>query len=143
MTILADVAADALAVIHLAYFLFIVGGMVAIVMGPARITWVRNPWFRIAHLLAIYIVLAEDLFGLRCPLNVLQWGARTAATGSAETGAGVGGLLDYLLYHAISGWVLNAMYWCFGGLVLALLWLVPPRWNTSAAKADASRMIDT
>jgi hypothetical protein len=143
MTLLADLSADLLALVHLAYFIFIVGGMAAIVAGRSQgPAWVRNPWFRIAHVLAIDVVLAEDVIGFQCPLNVLQWGARTAATGSAETQSGVGGVLDYLLYHAVSGRVLDVMYWCFGVLVVVLLWLVPPRWGRPAAKADASAMID-
>jgi hypothetical protein len=60
---------------------------------------------------------------------VLQWGARTAATGSTETNVGVGGVLDFLLYHTISPLALDIMYWSFGVLVLALLWIVPPHAN--------------
>lgn len=141
MTFLAGIAANLLAVIHLAYFVFIVGGMAAILLAPsAGITWVRNPWFRIAHVLAIYFVLAEDVFGFQCPLNVLQWNARTAATGSTETATGVGGVLDYLLYHTVSGTVLNVMYGCFGVLVLALLWIVPPQWRRPAASTSPARI---
>jgi hypothetical protein len=143
MTLLADLAANVLAVIHLAFFLFIVGGMAAIILGPSRgLAWVRNPWFRVAHLLAIYLVLAEDVIGFQCPLNVLQWDARTAATGSAETNAGLGGLLDFLLYHTISGQVLKVMYACFGVIVLALFWIVPPRWKHRTAPVRSSPMVE-
>jgi hypothetical protein len=135
MNILFDLAANALAVVHLAYFVFVVGGVVAIVVGSRRgVTWVRNPWFRIAHIAAIYVVLVEDVTGFPCPLNVLQWGARTAATGARETTAGVGGMLDYLLYHTISPLALDIMYWSFGVLVLVLLWIVPLRWRAAVAR---------
>jgi uncharacterized protein DUF2784 len=127
----ADPAANLVAVVHIAYFLFIVGGMVAIVASLRRhIPWVRNPWFRIAHIAAIYIVLFEELTGFPCPLNVLQWSIRRPATGSNESSSGVGGLLDYLLYHTISPLALDIMYWSFGALALVTLWLVPPRWPT-------------
>ena len=102
--------------------------MVAIVLSLRQpIPWVRNLWFRLAHIAAIYIVLFEELTGLPCPLTVLQWGARTAATGSAESSTGVGGMLDFLLYHTVSPLALDIMYWSFGALVLVMLWLVPPR----------------
>ena len=131
MSALANLAANVVAVVHIGYFLFIVGGMVAIVASLRRhIPWVRNPWFRIAHIAAIYIVLFEEVTGFPCPLNVLQWSIREPATGSKESSSGVGGLLDYLLYHTISPLALDIMYWSFGALVLLMLWLVPPRWPT-------------
>ena len=134
---LADIAANLIAVIHLAYFIFIVGGMAATVLGPRwGIAWVRNLWFRVAHLLAIYVVLVEDVTGFPCPLNVLQWGVREAATGSTEAKTGVGGLLDYLLYHTISPLALDVIYWSFGVLVVALLWIVPPRWRVASLPRD-------
>jgi len=129
MRIFADLAANLIAIVHIAFFLFIVGGMAAIVLSPRRpIRWVSNPWFRVTHVVAIYIVLFEEVTGLPCPLNVLQWGAREAAIGSAESSAGAGGLLDFLLYHTISPLALDIMYWSFGALVIVMLWLVPPRW---------------
>ena len=129
MSAFANLAANLVAVVHIAYFLFIVGGMVAIVASLRRhMPWVRNPWFRIAHIAAIYIVLFEEVTGFPCPLNVLQWAIREPATGSRESSSGVGGLLDYLLYHSISPLALDIVYWSFGALVLVMLWLVPPRW---------------
>lgn len=128
MSVLADIAANVIAVAHLAYFVFIVGGMVAIVLLRRGVSWVRNPWFRVFHVAAIYVVLVEEATGLPCPLNVLQWGAREAAIGSAQASAGVGGLLDYLLYHTVSPLALDVMYWSFGVSVVVLLWVVPPRW---------------
>jgi hypothetical protein len=136
MRFLADIAANLIAVAHLAYFLFIVGGMVAIVLALRRdVSWVRNPWFRILHVAAIYVVLAEEVTGLPCPLNVLQWGARQAAIGSTQASAGVGGLLDYLLYHTVSPLALDVMYWSFGVMVVVLLWVIPPRWSTFSSRA--------
>ena len=140
MSFLADIAANLIAVSHLAYFVFIVGGMVAIVLALRRnVGWVRNPWFRIAHVAAIYVVLVEEATGFPCPLNVLQWGVREAATGSAEASVGVGGLLDYLLYHTVSPLALDVMYWSFGVLVVVLLWVVPPRWPMLRRPRDEKR----
>ena len=142
MSFLANIAANMIAVAHLAYFVFIVGGMVAIVLGLRRnVGWVRNSWFRIAHVAAIHVVLVEEATGLPCPLNVLQWGAREAATGTTEASVGVGGLLDYLLYHTVSPLALDVMYWSFGVLVVALLWIVPPRWPMFRDRRDESRRV--
>jgi hypothetical protein len=126
-----NTAANLIAVIHIAFFLFVLGGMMAILRRqPSGL--VRNIWFRVAHAAAIYIVLFEEATGLPCPLNVLQWGARSAATGSTQATSGMGGLLDFLLYDLISGTVLDVMYWSFGVLVLVMFWLVPPRLSHGA-----------
>ena len=46
--------ADALLVVHFLLAAFIVGGLVLVWIGAARgWPWVRNPWFRYAHLAAI------------------------------------------------------------------------------------------
>jgi hypothetical protein len=130
MTFAAGAVANLLAVVHIAFFLFIVGGMVAIVAAiRSPVAWVRNPWFRVTHVVAIYIVLFEEATGLPCPLNILQWGAREAASGMTEASTGVGGVLDFLLYHTVSPLALDIMYWSFGVLVLVMLWIVPPRFG--------------
>jgi hypothetical protein len=139
MKLLFDIAANVIAVIHIAYFVFVVGGVAAIVVGSLRgVTWVRNPWFRIGHIAAIYVVLIEDVTGIPCPLNVLQWAARVQATGATETTVGVGGVLDYLLYHTISPLTLDVIYGSFGVLVLVLIWVVPPRWKAEVAPMRSS-----
>jgi hypothetical protein len=140
MGFIADTAANLIAVVHIGYFVFVVGGMVAILVGSRRdIGWVHNLWFRIAHITVIYVVLVEEANGLPCPLNVLQWGARKAATGSAEASGGIGSVLDYLLYHTVSPLALDIMYWSFGVLVVAMLWVVPPRWKTTGNRCDEGR----
>ena len=126
----AVLAANLIALLHLAYFLFIVLGTVAIVVGPTRgWTWVRNLPFRLLHIAAVYVVLIEDTLGIPCPLNVMQWGLRTASGGPQEATAGVGGLLDALLFRTIPGWSLDVMYWSLGVALLVLLYFVPPRWR--------------
>src|SRR5438445_8674511 len=65
--------ADLLVAVHVAYVSFIVLGQIAIVAGVLRgWDWVRNPWFRYAHLLAIVIVAAEALAGIDCPLTAWE-----------------------------------------------------------------------
>jgi hypothetical protein len=51
------------------------------------------------------------------------------ATGTTEASSGVGGMLDFLLYHTVSPLALDIMYWSFGVLVLIMLWIVPPRFR--------------
>ena len=123
---MANVAANTIAALHIAYFLFIVGGTFAIVV-PPRPWWVRTWTFRLTHLLAVYIVLAENALHIPCILNVAQWSLRTASAGAQEARTGLGGLLDTALFHTIPGGVLNVMYDGLGILLPLLLLLLPPR----------------
>ncbi len=119
-----QVLANFVAVVHLLYFVFVVLGSAAIVAGAFR-HWnrVRNFWFRLAHFLAIWIVLFEDFVGLVCPLNVAESGLR----GSPRTPeSGTSQVLDRLLHHTIYGRPLDAIYWSLGALSLVLLLVVPP-----------------
>jgi hypothetical protein len=134
---LREVLADLTAAFHLAYFSAVVAGLVCIWVGAKDWAWTRNLWFRLSHLLAIGIVLVENTFGLSCPLNRLEWGLRAAAPAAAapaaakEASTGVGFVLDQLLFHTLSGNLLNGLWWVFGVLALALLVLVPPRFTAS------------
>ena len=70
--------ADAVLVLHLGIVVFVVGGLVAIVAGNLA-GWraVDGLGFRLAHLLAIAIVVAEAWTGLACPLTSLEMTLRT------------------------------------------------------------------
>jgi Protein of Unknown function (DUF2784) len=116
--------ANFVALVHLLYFVFVVLGSAAVVAGAFRHwRWVRNFWFRLAHFLSIWIVLAEDLIGLVCPLNVAESGLRQAAR---RPESGTGRLLDRLLHHTIYGRPLDAIYWSLGALSFVLLFVAPP-----------------
>ena len=120
-----DALANITAAVHLAYFGAVVAGFVCIL--TARWTWTRSVWFRMGHIAAIAIVVVEDAGAFTCPLNNLEWGLRTSASGTREATVGIGGLLDQLLFHAISGRVLNDLWWMFAGLAVVLLFVKPPR----------------
>ncbi len=125
-----DALANFVTIFHLAYFVFVVGGFTAILARQSR--WVFNLWFRMVHLLSIWFVLAEDVIGFNCPLNVMESSLRAPETGGTEASAGFGYLLDQLLHHTISARVLDAMYWTLGVASALLLVLVPPRFPSTA-----------
>jgi hypothetical protein len=62
--------ANVIVVVHLAIMAFVVIGLVLILVGGwRRWGWVRNFWFRTAHVAVIMIVVMETCFGIRCPLT--------------------------------------------------------------------------
>ncbi len=62
------VAADFILLVHTFFVAFIVVGLAAIVVGKFRSwSWVRNPWFRCAHLAGIGVVVLQSWLGALCP----------------------------------------------------------------------------
>ena len=127
-----DVLANFITLVHLAYFVFVVGGFVSTIVGAVRRSgrWIFNPWFRLVHLLSVWVVLFEDVIGVNCPLNVLESNLRSPGENPPEASLGVGYLLDQLLHHTISERVLEGLFWMIGLALLLLLFFVPPRFRT-------------
>src|SRR5262245_54969304 len=72
MLILSDTIANSVAAAHIGYFFFVVGGVVAIAVGALHgWKWIRNPWFRVSHLAAVYLVIIEEVLNIQCPLNTI------------------------------------------------------------------------
>ena len=102
--------ADLILALHVAYVLFVVGGLALIWLGIGRgWRWVRNFWFRLLHLGAIGLVAAEALIGLSCPLTVLEDWLR------AE---------DYALSGFVERWVHRILFWDFAAWVFTLVYLI-------------------
>ncbi len=123
--------ADALTAIHAGYVGFVVLGELAILVGAAfRMQWVRNPWFRALHLLAIAVVALEGFMHWPCPLTVWEYQFRDWA-GQVTTHETFIGRLVHLLFldDLFQPWVYEYLHIGFGALVLATLVLIPPRWR--------------
>jgi len=115
--------ADALLVAHFAIVAFIVGGLVLVWIGAAAgWAWVRNRWFRYAHLAAIAFVAAEALLGYACPLTVWE----DLLRGGVRPESFVGRWVHRLLYYQAPEWVFAALYAAWAGATLLTLRLVPP-----------------
>ena len=121
------VAADAVLVAHALFVLFVVAGLVLILIGGALgWRWVRERWFRLAHLAAIGVVTVQSWLGIVCPLTSLEMALR--ARGGAETYAGsfVTHHVEALLYYRAPAWAFIALYTVFGIAVVAGWFVVPP-----------------
>jgi len=122
MTLLADIVL----VTHFLFVAFVVGGLAVIWIGAAlNWTWIRNFWFRAAHLGAISIVVAESLIGILCPLTVLEDALRQ----SDQPEAGfIQRWVSRLLYYDLPERVFTITYVLFGLIViLTFLYIRPDR----------------
>jgi Protein of Unknown function (DUF2784) len=126
----ADLAAwlaDAVLLLHVGVVLFVVGGLGLIVVGNLR-GWrfVNRPGFRMLHLAAIAVVVAESWLDIACPLTTLEAALRARAGGPARAGSFIGALMQRLLYFDAPGWVFTMVYTLFGLAVAAAWWRYPP-----------------
>ena len=93
--------ADAVLVLHTGIVLFVVGGLLLVVLGNWRgWPWVNRPWFRLAHLAAITVVVAESWLGLTCPLTTLEWWLRARAGVAPYESSFIAHWLQTLLFYA-------------------------------------------
>lgn len=119
--------ADLILATHALFVAFVVLGLAAVLLGKyRRWGWVRNWWFRLAHLVAIGIVIVESWLGLVCPLTEWESLAREAAGGEAYSDSFIQHWLQRVLFYDFAPWVFTVAYTAFGILVL-IAWLrVPP-----------------
>jgi hypothetical protein len=115
--------AGAVVVIHFLIVLFVVAGVPLIYVGGARgWAWVRSWRWRLPHLGAIFIIAAESVLGIACPLTIWEdrLRGRQIATGFIER------WIDRLLFYEAPAWVFTAAYVAFAALVLLTWVAVPP-----------------
>ena len=122
--------ADAVLVLHASFVAFVVFGLVLILAGLVRRwQWVRNPWFRALHLLAIGMVVAQAWAGVHCPLTILENRLRLSAGQNAYADGWVAHWVGRFLFFEAEPWVFVFGYSLFGALVLVTFLIGPPRWQ--------------
>lgn len=120
--------ADAVLVLHLGVVVFIVAGLAAILVGHLRgWGWVDRWGFRVAHLAAIGVVVAQAWLGRICPLTTLEAWLRTRAGQAAYSGSFIEHWVQRILFYDAPSWVFTLTYTLFGVLVLATWWRFPPQ----------------
>jgi len=129
MPLLYRIAADLVLVLHAAYVLFVVLGLVLILVGIWRKwEWIRNFWFRVVHLGMIGVVVAESWIGMVCPLTTLENWLRREGGEQGYQGDFIANWVHDLLFFELPAWVFAVGYTLFGAAVLATFFSAPPRW---------------
>ena len=122
-----SILADSVLVLHILFVVFVVVGLILIIAGGLRgWQWVRNPWLRLTHLLAIAIVVMQAWLGIWCPLTLIEMHLREKAGAAVYTGSFVAHWLDALLYYDAPAWAFTLAYTLFGVLVAASWYWVRP-----------------
>ena len=132
--------ADLIVAIHIAYVFYVVGGLVAILIGAWRgREWILNPWFRVTHLLAILIVVMETFLKLNCPLTNWENQARALGQQPVDGSAFMDRLLSFILIGSAPRWLINGAYCVFAIAIVATFFWAPPRWKTAGKELAADK----
>ena len=122
------IAADLVLAVHMSFVVFVILGLALILLGGLQgWSWVKNPWFRLGHLLAIGVVIAQAWLGAICPLTTLEMALRSRAGDAVYKGGFAAHWMQTLLYYEAPQWVFAVWYTLFGLLVLASWIVIRPR----------------
>jgi hypothetical protein len=121
--------ADLVLIIHFGFVVFVVVGLVLVWIGYfAAWRFVRNPWFRLAHLLAMGVVVAESLCGVVCPLTTWEADLRVkAGEGQTYGGSFLQHWVHRVMFFQFSENVFTAIYVGVFALIVLSFVLIRPR----------------
>jgi len=115
--------ADIILVIHFLYVVFIVGGFVLIWTGKLfQWRWVRNLWFRIIHVAAMALVVAESMVGIMCPLTIWEDQVRG---GSTYEGVFIAHWIHKIMFYELSTTIFAIIYIVFLLVIILTFIFVP------------------
>lgn len=128
--------ADAVLALHVGFVAFVVLGLVLVLVGGTRRwSWVRNPWFRLGHLLAIAFVAVQTWLDMVCPLTTLEMALRARAGDVGYSGSFIGHWLQALLYYDAPDWVFAVCYSLFAlAVVVTWAWVRPRPFGTGSRR---------
>ena len=120
--------ADAILLLHVMYVSFVIVGFLLILIGKVLTwAWVKNPWFRVTHLVSICLVIVESWLGVMCPLTTWEMALRSQAGDVVYVGSFLTHWLESLLYYQAPAWVFIVCYTAFGAMVMVSWYWVRPR----------------
>jgi hypothetical protein len=97
--------ADLVVAFHLGYVSYVLVGQLIIWIGLIfRWSWIRNPWFRWTHLLAILVVALEAVCSITCPLTSWEFELRRMAGQHVEESTFIGQLFHNILFWDLPPW---------------------------------------
>ena len=119
--------ADVVLLLHALVVAFVIFGLVLVLLGGRlNWSWVRNYYFRVAHLAAIVIVALQAWLGVLCPLTTLEMALRERAGQGIYSDSFIAHWLGELLYMRAPWWTFVVAYTLFGiGVVWAWFGIRP------------------
>ncbi len=135
--------ADAVLILHVAYIGFVIFGLLLILIGGAcGWRWIRNPWFRGLHLLAIGLVVVQAWLGIICPLTTLEMHLRELSGDWVYHETFIAHWLQRLIFYRAPMWVFGLAYTLFGLAVIGSWWRFPPRSRKAVTRSPGTQASD-
>jgi polyferredoxin len=130
--------ADLVLLLHLGVVIFVIGGLAVLPLGYRRGWTLVQGWaFRLLHLLAIGIVVAQSWLGVVCPLTTLESWLRIQSGAPAYEAGFIEHWVQAILFYQAPVWVFTLVYTAFAALVgLAWLRYPPTRSGTSLSRRE-------
>jgi hypothetical protein len=120
--------ADAVLVLHFAFIVFVVGGLVLVVVGNLRAwSWVNGLWFRTAHLGAIGFVVAQSWLDRPCPLTTLEAWLRPHEGAPPYSEGFIEHWFQRVFAFDVPPWAFSTTDIGIGLLTLLAWWYFPPQ----------------
>jgi hypothetical protein len=131
MALSPGIAATLILLLHLAIVAFNVFGLVVIPLGK-WLDWafVREFWWRFAHVLSLAVVALQAVLGRACFLTIWETALR-AQGDAAEPAPLIAAWINWVLYWPLPLWVFAAGYVAVLLYALLLWRWVPPRVRTA------------
>lgn len=112
------ILADTVLTLHFLFVLFLLAGLLLIITGYyLHWQWIRNPWYRWAHLVGTVVVAVQAWIGMICPVTSLEMWLRDQAGGNTYTGSFIAHWVSELLYYDLPAWIFILAYSVFAILV--------------------------
>jgi len=123
--------ADLIVIFHFLYVVFAVGGQTTILLGWIfRWQFIRQPTFRILHLIAIGFVALEAAIGMVCPLTEWEYNFRFLAGQSVDRDLSfIARLIRMIIFYDFPPWIFTFMHISFGILVILTFIFIPPKFH--------------
>lgn len=121
--------ADVIFVVHFVFTAYIVFGLGIIWLGHfLKWGFIRNFYFRVSHVIAMAVVVAESLFGIFCPLTEAEYRLRIlAGEGGRYETTFMAGLSQRFFYFDWDEKTFTAIYVIFFIIILVTYRLIPAR----------------
>jgi len=122
------VLADAIVAVHFLIVLFVLGSQFLILLGRfLGWLWIRNPAFRVTHMILVAFIAVQSLAGNLCPLTVWEYRLRRLAGQVVEGDVPfMARLIRAIIFYDLPAWVFDVLYVSFGIFVIMTFALIPP-----------------
>ena len=123
--------ADLIVIVHFLYVMFALGGQAIIMVGWVfRWQFIRQPVFRIIHLVTVAFVAMEAVIGMICPLTEWEYNLRHMAGQSIDRDLSfIARLIRMIIFYDFPPWLFTFMHISFGILVILTFIFIPPKFH--------------